>query len=249
MNLPRRKCLQLAAGAALPVALATVTPLMPLFGMLPGSLAADCNAADCGAGQAMAFRQGPYFNYGLPAGWEVAEENNTTLLLQSREASAYISVTGIIALKQLLTPEVFAYQRMTALGLTGVRYAGVVYIIPMADYDSAGVMDVTYTAPTGRMRGLVFSNVATGYNGQIFNRTDGVIALAGAKEGMWDVYSDWLPEAALQAVHTGPNPFDSTPAASSAAGDAERTNELVAAHRAWVKRTWDELVSYRAPRR
>jgi len=143
---------------------------------------------------------------------------------------------------------VFAYQRMAALGLTDVRYTGVVYIIPMADYDSAGVMDVTYTAPTGRMRGLVFSNVATGYNGQIFNRTDGVVTLVGAKEEMWDSYSDWLPEAALEAVHTGPDPFDSTPAASSPSRDVERTNEIVAAHRAWVKRTWDELVSYRANR-
>jgi hypothetical protein len=233
MKLSRRKCLQLAAAAALPVALAAVTLLMPAPGV----------------GQAMAFRQGRYFNHALPPGWEVVEENNTTLLLRSRDASAHISVMGITGLKQLLTPEVFAYQRMTALGLTDVRYTGVVYIIPMADYDSAGVMDVTYTAPTGRMRGLVFSNVATGYNGQIFNRTDGVIALAGAKEDVWDAYSDWLPEAALQAVHTGPNPFDSTPAASLAVGDAERTNEIVAAHRAWVKRTWDELVSYRATRR
>ena len=247
MNLPRRKCLQLAAGAALPVALATVTPLMPLFGMLPGSLAADCNAADCGAGRAMAFRQGRYFNYALPAGWEVVEENNTTLLLRSLDGSAHIGVTGITGLKQLLTPEVFAYQRMAALGLTGVRYTGVVYIIPMADYDSAGVMDVTYTAPTGRMRGLVFSNVATGYNGQVFNRTDGVITLVGAKEDIWDTYSDWLPEAALAAVHTGPDPFDSTAAAPLA--DDERAKEIVAAHRAWVKRTWDELVSYRANRR
>jgi hypothetical protein len=248
MNLPRRKCLQLAAGAALPAAFAAVTA--PLSVVRSGGFAADCNAANCGRGQALAFQEGRYFNYGLPAGWEVMEENNTTLLLRSRDGSAHISVTGLAGLKELLTPEVFAYQRMAALGLTDVRYTGVVYIIPMADYDSAGVMDVTYMAPTGRMRGLVFSNVATGYNGQIFNRTDGVIALAGAKEDVWDTYSDWLPEAALQAVHTGPDPFDSTAVSSaSPAHDVQRTNEIVAAHRAWVKRTWDELVSYWATRR
>src|SRR5437879_2421895 len=133
MKLARRKCLQLLAAAAVPAALAAVTLLMPAPGV----------------GQDMAFRQGPYFNYALPAGWEVVEEKNRTLLLRSRDASAHISVTGITGLKQLLTPEVLAYQRMTALGLTDVRYTGVVYIIPMADYDSAGVMDVTYTAPTG----------------------------------------------------------------------------------------------------
>jgi hypothetical protein len=107
-------------------------------------------------------------------------------------------------------------------------------------------MDVAYVAPIGRMRGLVVSNVATVYNRNRFSRTDGVMTLVGAKERIWEAYSDWLPEVALQAVHTGTNPFDRTPAAPSPQHDVERANQMVAAHRDWVKRTWDELVSYRA---
>ena len=240
MNIERRKFLQLAAGAALPAALATLALLMPASGVLLGSLAADCSASNCGAGQAMAFRQGPYFNHTLPAGWEVMEENNTVLLLQSRDRSADISVAGIGGLKQLLTPEVFAYQRMVALHLTDVRFTSVVYIIPMAAYDGAAVMDVTYTAPIGRMRGLVVSNVATVYNRNVFERTDGVMTLIGAKERIWDAYRDWLPGVALQAVHIGPNPFDSS------RRSVEHANQIVSAHRDWAKRTWDELVDYRA---
>src|SRR5438034_6904343 len=118
MKFDRRKCLHLAAGTALPAALATLTPLLLASGVLLGSFAADCSASNCGAGQAMPFRQGPYFNHALPAGWEVVEENNTTLLLRSRDRSADISVTGIGNLTQQLTPEVFAYQRMAALRLT-----------------------------------------------------------------------------------------------------------------------------------
>jgi len=142
-----------------------------------------------------------------------------------------------------LTPEVFAFQRMAALGLTDIRFTSVVYIIPMAAYDGAAVMDVTYTAPSGRMRGLVVSNVATFYNRHVFDRTDGVVVLVGAKERSWDAYSSWLPEVAMQAVHTGPNPFDAP------RRDAERTNQadqMVPAHREWAKRTWGELVDYRA---
>src|SRR6185369_14426789 len=114
MEFERRNCLQLAVGAALPAVLATMMLLMPTSEILLGSPAADCRASSCGAGQGMRFRQGPYFNHALPAGWEVIEENNTTLLLRSRDRSANINVTGIGGQKQQLTPEVFAYQRMVA---------------------------------------------------------------------------------------------------------------------------------------
>jgi hypothetical protein len=235
MRLQRREFLQL------PAALATVALLTPDSGIVLDSFAADCGASNCGAGQTMLFRQGPYFDHALPAGWLVAREDNTMLLLQSHDQSAEISVAGIGGLKQLLTPEVFAFQRMAALGLTDVRFTSVVYIIPMAAYDGAAVMDVTYTAPTGRMRGLVVSNVATIYNRNVFDRTDGVMTLVGAKERAWDAHSNWLPEVALQAVHTGPNPFDAL------RRDVEHTNQaMVSAHRDWAKRTWDELVAYRA---
>jgi len=239
MRFPRRKFLQLAGGAVLAIG----ALLMPAAGILLGSLAADCTDSNCGAGQAMSFRQGPYFNHALPARWLVVEESNSILLLQSGDQSADISVAGIGGLKQQLTPEVFAFQRMAALGLSSVRFTSVVYIIPMAAYDGAAVMDVTYTAPIGRMRGLVVSNVATVYNQNVFDRTDGVMTLVGAKEHLWNTYSNWLPEVALQAVHTGPNPFDAR------RRDAEHTNQadqMVSAHRDWAKRTWDELVAYRA---
>jgi hypothetical protein len=231
-----------ASAAAWPLAVRAQQAKLPVIGFLRGKLtrvAADCSASNCGAGQAMPVRQGPYFNHFLPAGWEVVEENNTTLLLRSRDRSADISVTGMGGLKQQLTPEVFAYQRMIALRLTDVRFSRLVYIIPMAAYDGAAIMDVTYTAPGGRMRGLVVSNVATVYNRNLFERTDGVMTLVGAKEGIWDAYSDWLPEVALQTVHIGPNPFD-TPRR-----EIERANQIVTAHRDWAKRTWDELVTYR----
>jgi len=238
MRFPRRRFLQLAGGGLVPAVL-----LMPASTLLRGSFAADCSVSNCGAGQAMPFRQGSYFNHALPAGWSVMQENNTTLLLQSRDQSADISVAGVGGIKQHLTPEVFAFQRMAALRLTDVRFTSVVYIIPMAAYDGAAVMDVTYTAPNGRMRGLVVSNVATVYNRNVFDRTDGVMVLIGAKDRVWDAYADWLPGVALQAVHTGPNPFD------AARRDAERANQadqMVTAQREWAKRTWDELVDYRA---
>ena len=97
MRFPRRRFL--AGTSTLSAVLATVALLMPTSAILRGSFAADCVDSNCGAGQAMAFRQGPYFNHALPAGWLVMEENNAMLRLQSRDQSADISVAGIGGLK------------------------------------------------------------------------------------------------------------------------------------------------------
>src|SRR5262245_65485374 len=114
MRFPRRGFLQLAGAATL----ATVALLMPASGILLGSSAADCGASNCDAGQAMPFRQGPYFDHALPAGWLVMQENNTTLLLQSRDQSADISVGGIGGLKLNLTQVWYACWRMMEIGLS-----------------------------------------------------------------------------------------------------------------------------------
>jgi hypothetical protein len=156
-------------------------------------------------------------------------------------------VSGIGGLNQPLSPEVFAYQRMTtSLHLTDVRFLSLLYISPMSTYDSAAVMDVTYTAPIGPMRGLVISNVSNVYNRNVFNRTDGVITVVGAKERIWDAYADWLPEVAMQTVNNGPNPFAGTIVSTSVQQDVQRLNQVATQHLDWARRTWDEVAQHRA---
>src|SRR3954466_4892746 len=104
MMFPRRKFLHLAAGAVAypPTALLIHTVMLP-----SDSLAADCDALNCGAGRAMPFRQGPYFNHSLPAGFEIGTEDNHSLVLQSRDKSADIMVSGAAGLKEQTSPELF----------------------------------------------------------------------------------------------------------------------------------------------
>jgi hypothetical protein len=221
--------------------------LMSAIGVSIGGFAAECSVANCGAGQAMQFRQGPYFYHALPAGWEVVEESNSALALRSRDRSADIIVSGIGGLNQPLSPEVFAYQRMTtSLHLTDVRFLSLLYISPMSAYDSAAIMDVTYAAPIGRLRGLVISNVANFYNRNVYNKTDGVMTIVGAKERIWDAYADWLPLVAMQAVNNGPAPFGKTVVSTPVQRDIQQLNQAAAAHRDWSIRTWDEVAQYRA---
>src|SRR5439155_21286252 len=91
---------------------------------------------------------------------------------------------------------------------------------------------------------LVFSNLSNIYNRNVYNRTDGVITVVGAKERIWDAYADWLPPVALQAVNNGPNPFAGT--IDSVPRDVQRLHQVATEHKDWSRRTWDEVALYRA---
>jgi hypothetical protein len=242
MMFPRRKFLHLAAGAVtLPA-----TALLMHSAMSPSvSLAADCDALNCGAGRAMPFRQGPYFNHSMPAGFEVVTEDNHSLVLQSRDKSADIMVSGAAGLKEQTSPELFAYQWMsTAMHLVNVRLLGVVYVNPMSAYETAGILDVSYTGPNGPMRGLAISNIANYHKGNVYIATDGMIAIVGSKERLWAAYGDWLPLVGLQALHNGPDPFRD--ATTPVPRDTDVHNPEAVAHREWAMKTWDEYSDYRA---
>jgi hypothetical protein len=250
MTFPRRNFLQWAAvlptAMLPPLRLPGIALLLPAIELSTGAHAADCDASNCGAGRAMPFRQGPYFNHAFPAGWEVVKEDNQLLVLQSRDRLASITVTGVVGLKEQTSPEVFAFQQMSMLGLTNVRFQGLLYISPMSAYEGAAMLDVAYTSPNGPMRGFAISNIANFHRGNTYIRTDAMIAVVGAKESLWEAYADWLPLVALQAVNNGPDPFGDPAAPASSPGDAERLNIVATEHRDWAKRTWDEVVEYRA---
>jgi hypothetical protein len=219
--------------------------LMPATGVAPAGFAGDCVASGCGPGSAVRFRQGPYFNHALPAGFEVAQEDNKMLFLRSRDRSAGIMVSGATGLKEQTSPELFAFQWMsTALRLANVRLLGVVYINPMAAYETAAILNVSYTGPDGLMHGVVISNIANFHRGNVYLATDGMVAVVGSKEPLWEAYADWLALVALQAIHNGPDPFGNSSA--TVPPDTDRDNPEAIAQREWARKTWDEFVDYRA---
>ncbi len=191
--------------------------------------------------------QGRNFTYALPAGWRVGEEGNHALVLQANDLSAGVIVYGVSGLGQNLTPPQFAYSAITNnLRLApDVRISKPTPIQPMPGYTAAAVMDIAYTkkGPQGTQRivGIVVSNVVS-----VYARSDAVVTLMLALDSRWGAVQSWLPQVALQALNTGPNPFGRTAMSGAILNDTVRQREAYGQYLSWSQANWAGVVAQRA---
>jgi hypothetical protein len=190
--------------------------------------------------------RGPHFTYLLPRGWTVGEEGNFALVLRSPDLRAGIIVFGQSGLLYAMTPEQYAHQAM----MGAMRLAPDVQLFqawpmqPMPGYTHAALLETTYTinGPMGYLpiRGIVMSHVAVGYG-----QCNGTITIAGAEMTQWESYRPWLPQVAMAALNTGPNPYGSTAMADEIHGMTRREGEAYAAYHAWSQVTWQAVTEAR----
>ena len=191
--------------------------------------------------------QGRNFTYVLPAGWRVGEEGNHALVLQAQDLSAGVIVYGVSGFGQNLTPPQFAYNAIiNNLRLApDVRISNPTPIQPMPGYTAAAVMDIAYTkqGPQGPQRivGLVISNVVS-----VYARSDAVVTLMLALDSHWSAVHSWLPQVALQALNTGPNPFGRTAMSGQILNDTVRQREAYGQYLNWSQANWAGVVANRA---
>ncbi len=191
--------------------------------------------------------QGRNFTYALPAGWRVGEEGNHALVLQAGDLSAAVIVYGVSGLDQNLTPPQFAYNAITNnLRLSpDVRISNPAPIRPLPGYTAAAVMDIAFTrtGPQGPQRvvGLVVSNVVS-----VYARSDAVVTLILALDTRWGAVQSWLPQVALQALNTGPNPFGRTAMSGAILNDTVRQREAYGQYLNWSQANWAGVVAQRA---
>ena len=190
--------------------------------------------------------RGPHFTYLLPPGWRVGEEGNFALVLRSPDMLAGIIVFGQSGLLFPFSPEQFAHQAMAgAMQLApDVRFMNVRSIPAMPGYTHAAVMETSYTVygPTGPVpiRGIVFSNVAIGWG-----QCNGTITLASSEISRWPSYESWLPQLAMAAQNTGPNPYGSTAMAQTMHNITQQEAAQQSAYRQWSEATWQAVVAQR----
>lgn len=207
------------------------------------SLSQPCATFNCGSQQKMNVRQGPNYNHVLPAGWTVGEEGQYALVLRSPDQSAMIINFGLSGLFQPMTPQQLAYDMMTnRMRLANdVRFGDSSPIRPLSPYANAAIIEVTFSLPTGRYRGFVISNVAN-----VYQRTDGMITLVVAREGLWSAYADWLPQLAMLAINTGPDPYGRHSLSIAIQNDLRRLNQLASEYRDWSRAIWNDVAQFRA---
>jgi hypothetical protein len=215
--------------------------LVPWFAAT--GLAQPCATFNCGSQQKLNVRQGPNYHHVLPAGWTVGEEGQHALVLRSPDQSASIINFGLSGLFQPMTPQQLAYEMMaTRMRLSNdIRFLDSSPIRPLPPYANAAIIDLTYSVPGARMRGIVISNVAS-----VYQRTDGMITLVVAKEGLWSAYSDWLPPLAMLAINTGPDPYGRHSLSMTIQKDLQRLNQMASEYRDWSRNIWNDVAQFRA---
>jgi hypothetical protein len=190
--------------------------------------------------------RGPHFTYQLPPGWTVGEEGRFALVLRSPDLLASVIVFGQSGLMQPMSPEQFAHYHMTAVMrlAADVRFGPSRPVPPMPGYTHAAAFETTYTvyAPTGPVpvRGLVVCNVAVGYA-----QCNGVLTLAGSDARRWDQYAGWLPQVALSAMNTGPDPYGSGTMAGVIHGIAAQDANAYQQYQAWSQQLWGQVTADR----
>ena len=118
-------------------------------------------------------------------------------------------------------------------------------IQPLPGYTAAAVMDIVFTkmGPQGPQRifGLVVSNVVS-----VYARSDAVVTLVMALDSRWGAVQSWLPQVALQALNTGPNPFGRTGTSAGILNETVRQREAYGQYLSWSQANSAGVVAQRA---
>jgi hypothetical protein len=187
--------------------------------------------------------RGPNFTYMLPPGWFVAEEGKYSLALRSQDFRAGINIFGQSGMMYSVPPDQYAYQVMTSImGLTNVQFGQVHPIQPMPGCTEAVKIEVLYPVMMQNgsftAKGIVVSNVATGYN-----QCDAVMTLVATDVALWIQYQSWLPQVGLAACNTGPDPYGRSSMHSVINGIAIQDHKAYTAYAQWSNSLWQQVVS------
>lgn len=195
---------------------------------------------------APALINGPHFTYRLPPGWTVGEEGKFALVLRSPDFLAGVIVFGQSGMMQPMAPEQFAYYAMTGVMrlAADVQFSPSRPIQPMPGYTHAATFETIYTlqGPNGPVpvRGVVVSNVAIGYG-----QCNGTLTLAASDVRQWPQYSTWLPQVAMAAMNTGPDPYGSGTMAGVISGIARHDGDSYRQYQAWSQQLWGQVTADR----
>lgn len=189
---------------------------------------------------------GPHFTYRLPRGWTVGEEGKFALVLRSPDSLAGVIVFGQSGMLQSMSPEQFAHFAMTGVMrlAADVQFGPSRPLSPMPGYTHAATFETSYTlhGPTGAVpvRGVIVCNVAIGYG-----QCNGTLTLAGSDVRQWPHYSGWLPQVALAAMNTGPDPYGSGTMAGVISGIARQDSDSYQQYQAWSQQLWGQVTVQR----
>jgi hypothetical protein len=206
------------------------------------SLEGDSRSASAppAAGNPTSVRQGQYFRYAVPGGWQVMEDGQFAVVLMAPDRSAITTMVGNVGLPSNYSPAQYVFEKLSQAGLSDLRLGDGRAASPAFGFPSAWEFDVAYSVGGAACRGLARCSVAPNYDFCTM-----VMTWAAAEASQWPAYATWLPDLAAQAQVTNSAAFGASGIAQQNLQNSIALGEQARRNREYSAEQWADVTRQR----
>jgi hypothetical protein len=193
-----------------------------------------------GAPASLQLRQGRFFSYVLPEGWQVGEDGQFALTLVAPDSKALTVMVGNAGMPLNYPPGRYVYERLMVLRLENLRLSEPRTAKPLAGFASAFEFDVQYSVGGVPCRGIATAHSAPAYDSATLAMT---AALSQATQ--WPEYAPWLPVVAQQVSASNGAAFGMRGVMAQNLQNSTAYAEAAKHYRDWSQRNWQQVTDAR----
>lgn len=185
---------------------------------------------------ALEVRQGPFFRYLLPAGWQVGEDGQYAVVLIPPDRRAVSAFVGNVGLPVGYPPHQFVFEKLMAFQPEQLQLGPPHPARPLPQFTSAWGFELSYAVGGLPCAGLARCHLAPAYDSVTM-----VMTMTASDRSQWPSYAPWLPELPEQTAATHPAALGAQAMAQQNLANAQALGQQLAAHRAWSQQTWEQV--------
>jgi hypothetical protein len=189
---------------------------------------------------ALQIKQGQFFSYALPPGWQLGEDGQFALSLVAADKKAYTVMVGNAGILPDFPAASFVYEKMMAMRPQGLQLGEPRQSAPVAGFQYAYSFEVSYQLNGEPYRGIAICHVAPYYGGATMAMT---AAISVATQ--WASYASWLPAVSRQVAASNGAAFGMRGLMQQNLRNSMDYAEAARAYRSWSAQTQKEVTDYR----
>lgn len=185
-------------------------------------------------------RQGPFFRYLIPAGWQIGEDGQHAVVLIPPDRKAISAYVGNVGLPLGYPPHHYLFERLMAFRPENPRLGQPTPARPLPGFTAAWSFELYYAIGGVPCVGVARCHVAPSYDSVTM-----VMTFAASEERQWPSYSGWLPDLPEATTPIHPGALGAQGLAQQNLQQSMAMGQQLADHRAWSQATWAQFTAER----
>src|SRR5215813_2181518 len=185
--------------------------------------------------------QGKFFAFALPPGWRVGEDGQYALTLLSPDDSALTVMAGNAGLLPNISPEQFAYQKLSQMQIQNLQFGQERPARPAVGFRMAVEFDLACMGA----RGVAYRGVAKVSMSPAYDSVTMAMTAALARADQWSGYATWLPQVAGQISATNGGAFGMRGVMQQNLQNSAAFGEAARQYRDWSQKNWQQVTDDR----